>query len=359
MSIGADIRARAGTSTRDIWAAGDDPLVCGRITDEVPDVKTFRFAPASGARVSFHPGQYVTLGIPLDGETAWRSFTIASSPLRDDAIDLTIKTQVDGRATRWLHNNLRPGMSLKGRPPGGSFRLEAVPARPLVLVSAGSGATPMAAILRWLADQDARVPVHHLHVGRTRDDLMFHAELTALAERIGTWTLHWLVTRGPAEADILSGRPDTAGWVELIPTLGEAEVFACGPGGFMAQVAAAHMTAGGKAERFHQEGFGDRTAFAAPSEKAIGGGQVVHFLPSRKETVSRSGESLLEAALRAGVRIPNSCRQGICGTCLVRKVAGDVIMNHEGGISDDEIADGDILACCSYPLGPVTLKVSR
>lgn len=352
MAGGTDMSARGA------WAGGDDRLVCLSIRDEAPGVKTFRFGAESGARFVFHPGQSLTLAVPLSGDDAWRSFTIASSPLRGETIDLTIKAQADGRATRWLHDTLTVGMRLKGRPPGGSFHLSAIPVRPLVLVSAGSGATPMAAILRWLADQEARVPVHHLHVGRTRDDLLFREALTALSERIGSWTLTWIVSRGPSEVGILSGRPDAARWSELIPTLGTGEVFACGPGGFMDEVAAAHRAVGGNADDFHREGFGGETAAAPRSAETAPQGRIVRFLPSGKETASRPGESLLEVALRMGVRIPNSCRQGICGTCRVRKVSGDADMNHEGGISDEEVADGDILACCSYPRSSIILKVS-
>ncbi|MEH3118208.1 MAG: iron-sulfur cluster-binding domain-containing protein [Methylorubrum populi] len=346
-------RRSAGTA----WAAGDDCLVCQSVRDETRDVKSFRFAAESGARFVFHPGQYLTLAVPLETGPAWRSFTIASSALRDESVDLTIKAQADGNATRWLHDHLRPGMGLAGRKPGGSFRLESIPERPLVLVSAGSGATPMAAILRWLADHGAPTRVHHVHVGRTPEDLLFRRELSTLAERTGRWTLDWMVTRGVAQDGIRAGRPDAGLFGKLIPTLGEAEVFACGPGAFMAAVEAAHRAAGGAPERFHQEGFGGEGSMVVPPQPTTQE-QVVRFLPSGKETRTRPGESILEAGLRLGVRIPNSCRQGICGSCLVQKETGEVAMNHEGGISDEEVADGAILACCSYPRSPVTVKVS-
>ena len=76
-----------------IWRGGDDLLRCTAISDEAPGVKTFRFASSSGAPIRFHAGQFVTLQLPLSGGEVWRCFTIASSPLRDEAIDLTIKTQ--------------------------------------------------------------------------------------------------------------------------------------------------------------------------------------------------------------------------------------------------------------------------
>jgi ferredoxin len=129
----------------------------------------------------------------------------------------------------------------------------------------------------------------------------------------------------------------------------------------MTALEAAHRAVGGDPARFHHEGFGTAevpvTLPAVLHPDTASQAHCLRLEPSGKETVVRDGESLLDAALRLGVRIPNSCRKGICGTCFVHKISGEVAMMHQGGIEDDDIEDGGILACCSYPRTPVTLRV--
>jgi ferredoxin-NADP reductase len=341
-----------------IWRGGDDPLRCIAIVPEAPGVKTFRFAPASGARIAFHAGQFVTLRLPLPGGDVWRCFTIASSPLRDEAIDLTIKTQgtadtINASGTAWMHHTLATGMALKAVPPAGPFCLTHPPETPLLLVSAGSGATPMASIARWLRDIGCRTPVHYVHLARTAEDWLFRPEIEAIATAIGTWKLDWLTTAA-------QGRPSAAAFSAMAPDLATRVVFCCGPAGFMAAVEDAHAAAGGPASAFRQEAF---TAIpipelaAEPAAAATSAGFAVRFMPAGKETQAKPGETLLAVAGRLGIAIPYACAEGICGTCRLRKISGEVEMNHQGGIEEEEIADGEILACCSYARSPLVLDL--
>ena len=156
-----------------IWRGGDDLLRCTAISDEAPGVKTFRFASSSGAPIRFHAGQFVTLQLPLSGGDVWRCFTIASSPLRDEAIDLTIKTQASAGTINTSGTRLdAPRACRRDDAPGHAARWSILPdasagdtaaARP----RPGSGATPMASIARWLRDIGCRTPVHYVHLART------------------------------------------------------------------------------------------------------------------------------------------------------------------------------------------------
>ena len=340
------------------WAGGADRLICRAIWDEAPGVKTFRFAPESGAAVHFHAGQFITLGLPLPGGTAWRCFTIASSPLETDRIDLTIKAQAqDGRmnasATAWMHAALAPGMALSARPPAGPFCLMHPPEQPLLLISAGSGATPMAAIARYLRDIGDTTPVHYVHLGRREEDWLFKPEIEAIAATLGSWKLNWLASR--------DGRPTAENFAALAPDLGRREVFCCGPAGFMAAVEEAHAKAGGARPAFRKEAF---TAIPIPEFAETSAPDASHsdsfrlrFEPSGREGEARPGETVLVVSQRLGLAIPYACADGICGTCRIRCVSGEVEMNHQGGIEEEEIAAGDILACCSIPRSPLVLKV--
>ena len=85
-------------------------------------------------------------------------------------------------------------------------------------------------------------------------------------------------------------------------------------------------------------------------------GLAVRILPQGVEIIVRPGETILEAGLRCGVALASSCREGMCGTCRMRKLAGEVEMHHNGGLFDDEIEAGEILACCSRPLTPLVVE---
>ncbi|MBW4024102.1 MAG: iron-sulfur cluster-binding domain-containing protein [Proteobacteria bacterium] len=343
-----------------IWRGGEDRLRCIGITQEAPGVKTFRFQPESGARVVFHAGQFVTLCLPLPSGAVWRCFTIASSPLQDEAIDLTIKTQdtagetINTSGTGWLHRDLKAGRSLQARAPAGPFCLMAPPETPLLLVSAGSGATPMASIARFLCDIGCRTPVHYVHLARTPADWLFKAEIEAIAAALGTWKLDWLTTT-------TGGRPSAAAFTTMAPDLATREVFCCGPSGFMAAVEEAHANAGGPATAFRKEAFiaipipelAPEPPAAAPASSTF----TVRFEPRGKETEAKPSETVLAVAGRLGIAIPYACAEGICGTCRVRKRSGEVEMHHQGGIEDDEVAAGEILACCSYARSNLVLEV--
>lgn len=345
-----------------IWRGGDDLLRCLAISTEAPGVKTFRLAPESGARIVFHAGQFVTLRLPLPDGDVWRCFTIASSPLQEGSIGLTIKSQggadtINASGTAWMHHALTVGTKLKAMPPAGPFCLMHPPETPLLLVSGGSGATPMAAISRWLRDIGCKTPVHYVHLARRAEDWLFRPEIEAIAAELGTWKLDWLTTdRG--------NRPTAAAIAAMAPDLGRREVFCCGPAGFMAAVEEAHAAAGGPTTAFRKEAFiaipipelaPEVTRDSAATEEWTGFS--VRFEPSGKETQAQPGETLLAVASRLGIAIPYACAEGICGTCRLRKRSGEVEMNHQGGIEEEEIADGEILACCSYARSPLVLEV--
>jgi ferredoxin-NADP reductase len=346
------------------WRGGDDLLRCLGVSEEAPGVKTFRFAARSGARIEFSAGQFVTLRLPLPSGDVWRCFTIASSPLQDRAIDLTIKTQahktgdgartINDSGTAWMHHALTVGMSLRAMPPAGPFCLTQPPTTPLLLVSAGSGATPMASIARWLRDIGCRTPVHYVHLARTTEDWLFKPEIEAIAAELGSWKLDWLTTSA-------HGRPTAEAFRAMAPDLADRDVFCCGPAGFMEAVEDAHANAGGPPSAFRREAFiaipipelAPEPLAPAPAALTF----TVRFEPKGRETEVTPSETLLAVASRLGIAIPYACAEGICGTCRVRRRSGTVEMNHQGGIEEEEIADGEILACCSYARSPLVLEV--
>ncbi|MDR3514946.1 MAG: iron-sulfur cluster-binding domain-containing protein [Azospirillaceae bacterium] len=334
------------------WRGGSDELICVDVQDEAPDVRTFWFAAASDADFAFRAGQFVALALPTRAGPLWRCFTIASPPTRPRRIALTVKRQPDGQATRWMHEELQPGMRLRGQPPAGRFALDAPPARKLVLIAAGSGATPMIAIARWLQDLRSHSPVHYLHVARHAADHLFHAEVTRIAGDLGGWRHDWLSTGA-------TGRPSAAVLRTRVPDLGNAVVFCCGPAAFMAMARTAFDQAGGSPADWHEESFaiGATGATAEPEPPATASGFAIRFEPAGVTAMAGPGETLLAVATRARQTILHACRQGICGSCRIHKISGEVEMTQQGGITATEIAAGDILACCSRARSPLVLEL--
>ncbi len=341
---------------RPVFSGGDDRLVLTEVRQETEGVKTFRFRAASGARFAFEPGQHLVVELPLPGGPEWRSFTIASPPTRPGHVELTVKAAEAGNATRFMHERLKPGATLKARAPGGSFHLGAAGDGPLVLLSAGSGATPMMAMARTLADRRSDRRVHYVHLARKASELLFRAELETIAAVLPHFEVDHLVSADDVACGHPVGRPTPEALRRLIPTLSTADVFACGPEGFMDLARAAHAAAGGAPVRFRTESFGGGAVEVGPAP-AAGIGFTVEM--AGRSFLASPDEPLLSACHRAGIALPSSCRNGICGTCRVLKRAGDVEMNQNGGLFDDEVEDGFVLACCSKARSNLVLEVAR
>lgn len=331
-------------------------LTVVEIRDETHDVKTFVFRP-EGAAPAYSAGQSMTLRLELGGETLFRTFSLASAPDASGTVAMTIKAHAKGRATRWLHDELKVGARLEARPPRGRFTIDGRGTDRLALVSAGSGASPLMAMLRHLAATVPDIDVHWFHAARTPRDVLFARELAALQERMPGLRLSVLVSRPEPGWFGFSGRLGRRLVSVALPDFGRREVFCCGPTGFMEEARLIHAAEGGSRELFHVEHFG-ATAPAAPSPRpAEEEAQGYAATLGDKQFTVQPGETLLQAATRQVVVIPCGCASGMCGTCRVSLVSGTVEMRHEGGISPEEEAQGYILACSSRPRSDVTIAL--
>lgn len=336
-----------------IWNAATAKLRCIGIVPEAPDVKTFHFAAEDGSWFNHAPGQFITLALPVPGNTVYRTYTLSSTPTRPRRASVTVKAQKDSIGTRWLLDQFRIGDSLSAVGPAGDFTLPPKPER-LLFVSGGSGVTPMMSMTRYLHDLAAEVDITFLHFARTPDDLLFCAELDGIA---GTWPAlkpRFIVddTAGQAWAGPV-GRPNEALLRELSADLADRDVFCCGPAFFMQAVREGVAAIAGSLTRYREESF-QPAAAPAPAVVDLNPGDSanaceVSFTKSSRSARIGGDATILTAAQQAGLAIPYACQMGLCGTCRVMKISGDVTMEHEGGISDEEIAEGYILACCARP----------
>lgn len=328
-------------------------LVCRNAWDETHDVRTFQLAPAGGGSIPFEAGQFLTLRTGVEGKTVERCYTISSSAAVSETLAITVKRKPGGPMSGHLHDSLRPGARIDTFGPAGDFG-PPQPAGKLLLVSGGSGITPMASMLATAADLGHDLDAVFLHAARTPDDLIFADLWPRLTRRLPRLRVVLAASRCDADWPGLRGRLDAATLLATVPDLAERTVLCCGPTGFMATVRQVTTDAGVPEERYLEESFDFGAQEMAPRPKT-GTTHAVTLARSGRTFTVAPGLTILQAAREAGLPMASSCRQGKCGTCKSRKLSGTVSMAHQGGIRQREIDAGLILPCCSRPETDVVL----
>src|SRR5215207_1678970 len=357
---------RGGAGNSGLMPAGDPPAWPGfrpfrvaEVVRETDAVRSFLLEPEDGEPLAPHvPGQFVALRL-RDEAAVVRSYSL-SAPA--DGRRLRISVKREGAASALLHDRVGAGDVLDVGAPRGDFVL-GTGDDPVLLVSAGIGVTPVLAVLAGLAENGGARPVTWVHVARSGAEHALAAEARALLARLPGARSHVRFTR-PGAGDRLGADFDGAGrlMAEHLAALRpspDAEVFLCGPAGFMAGVREDLLALGIAADRIHSEAFGAaRPATAAephlPPEPPSTG-PLVSF--ARSGVAVRFGDrwsSLLELAESCDVPADWSCRTGVCHRCQSGLVAGAVDYDPE---PLDRPADGYALLCCARPRDDVTIDL--
>ncbi len=326
---------------------------CVAVRDETPTIKTFVLRPQAGGFTHL-PGQAMTLALDIRGEKLYRTFSIASAP-GAGIIELTIKRHAASRGgTAWLHDALLPGMTVAATGPAGRFVLDGQ--GPIALVSAGSGASPLMAMLRHLAATAPDTDIAWFHAARDAGELVFGAELAELQRRLPRLSVGVVLSRPAPGWFGYRGRIGRRLMSVAVPDFGRRRVWCCGPDSFMQAARLIHAAEGGRPADFHIEHFAAPAAAPAVAADRSDGPAATVTFGDRSFPVA-ADETILEAATRRQIVIPCGCASGICGTCRVKKIAGEVAMQHNGGLSAEDEADGYILACSSRPKTDVTIAL--
>ncbi|MCA0940704.1 2Fe-2S iron-sulfur cluster binding domain-containing protein [Salipiger pacificus] len=339
-------------------------LECVSVIPEAPNVCTFCFVAPSGALFAYLPGQFVTLELPVPGGPLYRTYTISSSPSRPLSITVTVKAQPNSIGTRWMLDNLRPGMRIKALGPAGHFTSHHHPAEKFLFISAGSGITPMMSMVTYMYDLGRIPDVVFVNCAKRPSDIVFRERLEHIASRIDGIELRWVVEEGD-RFQPWTGYKGMFNQLMLgltAPDYLEREVFCCGPEPFMQAVRDALAGLGFDMDHYHQESF--QPSLEEEDRDATEGDVVpedakaeVSFLDSGIVQTCKETDTILATARAAGLNIPSGCTFGVCGTCKIKKKSGQVHMVHNGGITEDDIEDGYVLACCSHPIGKVEVEV--
>jgi ring-1,2-phenylacetyl-CoA epoxidase subunit PaaE len=322
-------------------------------------------------------GQHVVVRLAVDGEDTRRTYSLVNAP-GEWPLRIVPRVHAAGKMSRYLADSLRAGERVEVLPPNGSFTpRRAESGGTFVAFAAGCGITPVLSIVRsLLAQADTRVILFYGNTGTAR--AMCLEELLALKDRyLGRLSLHFVMSREPQEAELYNGRIDAQRVRELAAKLFSApqvsEYFVCGPGDMIEQVSAALRGLGVDGARVHAEHFTVTSAgepAAVPSvalplappvvalasvvERAADSAEVTVLMDGRRRTfaMKMDDETVLDAAARAGIELPFSCRAGVCSTCRTKVVSGRVEMAQNYALEDWEVEQGYVLACQSHVKTP-------
>ncbi len=335
-------------------------LVLDDVVEVTHDVKTFRFVPPEGGDVPFtyQPGQYLTLEFIEQGIPIRRPYTIASPPSRRSHVEITVKREAHGLASRWLHNEARPGARMRVEGPSGEFVFSGTEWPTIVLIGGGVGITPMMSVLRYLVDTGWPGNIYLLLSFRSPRDFIFRDEITEL-RRVNLKLRVAVVMSAPGteEWDGPIGHIDGRFIAANVPEVALQRVHVCGPTPMMQAVKDSLLELGVPAERIRIEAFG--TPRRGPATPAATLGDVVGTITFRKSGITvkaHAAQTLLGAAENAGVLIDSGCRAGTCGACIVKLHGGIVGSLVEDALDQQEREAGYVLACQARARGDVELE---
>jgi len=334
-----------------------DPLILrlASITQQTPDSKTLRFVLPKGRTITSRPGQFLTFSFLFDGRKVIRSYSICSSAARSGYVEITPKRIAQGCVSVFLNDRASVGMTVEAAGPYGQFCLDQQQHHNIVLLAAGSGITPMIAMLRYIDDLCLDTAATLLYCVRTERDIIFGSELEELQSRLKNFRHHVTLSRPHSDWTGLRGHISRELIESTVGDLPAQHFFICGPTSFMESSRGILLDLGVVPERIMQESFGTSPPAIVSSLAPPEASGVIQFVRTGKACPVRSGQTLLEVAEENGVAIPFSCRQGQCGTCKTRLLAGDVRMDAEAGLDPDSRAQGFVLTCVGRAVGAVKL----
>jgi len=338
-------KRKQAESTKSSWQQGETiNIQCIAKKAETHDLTTYIFAAPPHRQCDYQAGQYLAFDFEIDGKPVHRNYTLSSSPSRPERLAITVKSLEQGLASNWLHQHFTPGMSLAVRAPSGDFHLQRTNNQKLLLLSAGSGITPILSMLRYLSDMNIAKDIVFLHSARREQDLMAQAEIALLASSFKHCQVHYTLTQEATSSwQGYQGRLNR-GMLMDIADLEERSVFICGPQGFMQSAKEQLLALGVHQDEIFEESFGHAVEPVSQSKP-------VNILFDSWDTYVQGNnqQNILEQAEQAGLQLPYSCRGGFCGTCKVKLQSGEVKQLEDSGLSDAEKQQGYILSCSCIP----------
>jgi len=343
-------------------------LVVHDIRRETADCVSLAFAvpPELAAAYRFAHGQNVTVKTAIDGDELRRSYSICAG-VDDGELRIAVKRQPGGAVSSFITDRLKPGDALDVMTPTGNFTTALDPASRLYLgIAAGSGITPLMSIIKTVLAREARSQFFLLYGNRTTQDIIFRDALEDLKDRyLARLSLTHVLSRETQDVPALAGRIDEAKVAlflrSIVPAAKIDHAFICGPAGLIDTAERALKTLSVAPERIHVERFTvdgvapPRRTAAPPAtaqpRRVIAEAEAVLDGIRHRFPISED-QTVITAALAAGLELPYSCRGGMCCTCRAKLVDGKVEMDVNYSLEAWELAAGYVLTCQSRPKTP-------
>lgn len=329
------------------WTLDGNRAVVTEVAHPTRDTTTLTLQP-TGDWNGFQAGQYVRLTVEIDGVRHTRCYSLCGSAHAEEHPQVTVKRKPDGLVSRYLNEQVCPGLVVGLSPADGDFVLPEPRPDRLLFISGGSGITPVMSMLRTLLDEGHDGDITFLHYAPTREDVIFRDELSRIDAAHDNVDVVTVMTRESTD-DQLTGHLDAGHLDAVAPDLDDTEIYVCGPTSLIE--AATVLTAeAGAAERLHVERF--TAPVHVPNDADATG--TVRFARSGV-TADNDGRTILEQAEAAGLSPEHGCRMGICHSCVLTKNCGPVRDLASGRVSTDP--DERIQICVTVPAGDVELDL--
>lgn len=343
-----------------------------RETEDASSI-VFNIPESLKSEFQYKPGQYLTLQLFIQGERFRRAYSLSSSPVTEDKVQVTTKRVEGGKVSNFLNDFAEPGLEIEVMPPMGNFVVEpdASVSKTYVLLAGGSGVTPSMSILKSVLHGEPASKVILLYGNRDKASIIFHEELQQLQEKYSDrlQVVHTL-ENAMGMPDAYEGRMDRPHVKELIskhvgPAHAHAEYYICGPSAMMREIDLALEDKLIDKSHIHKEHFTSAldikdTAESGPTEEvkeAEVSGDLSFPVKAKiildgdeMEIEINEEDTVLEAAMEAGIDPPFACQIGACSTCRAKLREGKVSMDEREALTDEEIEEGYVLTCQSHPL---------
>jgi ring-1,2-phenylacetyl-CoA epoxidase subunit PaaE len=332
------------------------------IVKETSDTISVYFQQPEDKKINYKPGQFLTLLIPMNGETVRRSYSMSSCPHTEDTLCVTVKRVASGKVSNYINDHLREGQIIEVLEPMGNFTLDLHPVqRHVILFAAGSGITPLMSIAKSVLRMEASSIVSLLYQNRNEESVIFKSTIDQLKKQFpNRFNVVHVLSRPDGNWTGYRGRLNQHLAIKLVNDLPKLNVhktdyYLCGPQGMMEEVQQALSKLNVPREKIHKESFVTSTDTFARIESAED-----MSIKTREVTILYDGDeykvtvepnkSILESGLDMGIDLPYSCQSGLCTACRGKCLSGKVKMDEEDGLSEYELNEGYVLLCVGHPL---------